>query len=110
MTTDRQLPPRADAFQDRLAEVGAGNARPELSHQSRGRPLSEAEDALAGAMMEIYADGASDVPALAAALAERGIVAPISGRTDWDAPLVAEELAAINADMDEAYRENGFGA
>ena len=111
MSSDREITTAPkDAFNDRLAQVGQGNARPELGHQSRGRPLSEAEAGLADAMMAIYADGTHDPAALAEALVERGIAAPRSGRTDWDVDLLADELAALNADLDAAYAENGFGA
>ena len=33
-----------------------------------------------------------------------------SGRPDWTAETLAAELQAINADLDAAYLENGFGA
>ena len=43
--------------------------------------------------------------------AEKGVVAPKSGRTDWtEELLLAEELAAINAELDAAYAEAGYGA
>jgi len=42
-------------------------------------------------------------------LTERGVVAPGSGSSDWTAESVAEELVALNADLDRAYEENGFG-
>ncbi len=100
----------SDAFKDRLAEAQAATGRPELAHQSVGRPVTAAEQALADAMMEIYGSGVTDMDALARGLAERGVPAPVSGRTDWDAALLAEELAAANASLDAAYAENGYGA
>lgn len=101
---------KPDAFKAVLAAARHEAGRPELAHQSLGRPLSDAEDALAGALMEIYAGGAAGAAEVAAALTERGIAAPSSGRTEWTARSVAAELAALNADLDAAYAENGFGA
>ena len=43
-------------------------------------------------------------------LTERGFAAPVSGRTDWTADLVHDELVAINAALDAAYAEHGYGA
>nr|WP_319248536.1 recombinase-like helix-turn-helix domain-containing protein [uncultured Celeribacter sp.] len=99
-----------DAFKDRLSQQAHDTSRPALAHQSRGRDLTEAETALAEAMMEVYGTGVTGAEALAAGLAEKGVKAPISGRTDWTADLIASELSAINADLDAAYQEHGYGA
>ncbi|GIX13358.1 MAG: hypothetical protein KatS3mg118_1317 [Paracoccaceae bacterium] len=77
---------------------GGGGTDP--ARQTLGRPLDPAEEALADALMEIYATGTHDFARVAAALAEAGVRAPRSGRTDWTEALLAEELAAINADLD----------
>ena len=98
-----------DAFTDRLSQRARDAGRP-LAHQSAGRALSAAESALADALMEIYRTGEHDFAAVARALSDRGVVAPISGRKDWDEALLAAELSAINADLDAAYAENGYGA
>lgn len=99
-----------DAFKDRLSQRAQDTSRPALAHQSRGRDLTETETALAEAMMEVYGSGVTDAAGLAAGLADKGVIAPISGRSDWTAELLAEELAAINADLDAAYLEHGYGA
>ncbi|PVH28671.1 recombinase-like helix-turn-helix domain-containing protein [Pararhodobacter oceanensis] len=99
-----------DAFKDRLSQRAQDTTRPALAHQSRGRALSEAEQALASAMMEIMGAGEQDFGKLAGELAARGLVAPVSGRKDWDQDLLAQELAAVNADLDAAYEEHGYGA
>lgn len=99
-----------DAFKDRLSERARDTSRPALAHQSRGRDLTEAEAALATALMEVYGTGEHDFAKVAEALGQKGIVAPMSGRSDWTETLLAEELAAINADMDAAYTEHGYGA
>ena len=99
-----------DAFKDRLSERARDTGRPALAHQSRGRELSTEEAALAEALMTIYADGVHDFAQVASELGRRAVVAPISGRTDWSADLLGAELAAINADLDAAYAEHGYGA
>lgn len=99
-----------DAFKDRLSQRARDTSRPALAHQSRGRPLSEGEAALAAAMMQIMGAGERDFAAVAAGLKARGVVAPVSGRQDWDLALLEAELTALNADLDAAYARNGYGA
>lgn len=99
-----------DAFKDRLSERARDTSRPALAHQSRGRALSEAEAALATALMEIFGAGVHDFAQVAAELSARKLAAPVSGRTDWSLALLTEELVAINADLDAAYAEHGYGA
>lgn len=99
-----------DAFKDRLSQRALDTSRPALAHQTRGRAPSEAEMALATAMMAIMGAGVHDFAEVAAGLAARGVVAPVSGRSDWDLALLEAELAAINADFDAAYLEHGYGA
>lgn len=101
---------QSDAFKDRLAEAQAATGRPELAHQSLGRAVSEAEQALASAMMEIYGAGAASLAEVAEKLTERGLAAPASGNKVWDAASLEAELKAINESLDDAYATNGFGA
>lgn len=105
--TGKQL---IDAFKDRLSQRARDTSRPALAHQSCGRPLTEDEVALADAMMTIMSTGAQDFAAVAEALRQRGIRAPVSGRTDWNLDLLQSELVALNADLDAAYAEHGYGA
>ncbi len=99
-----------DVFKDRLSRGLRDSTLPPLAHQSRGRALDERERALAEAMMEIYGAGEHDFDAVARQLAERGVVAPRSGRTDWTRALLADELAATNAEFDALYKSKGYGA
>lgn len=99
-----------DAFTDRLSQRARDTSRPALAHQSLGRALSETEAALAAAMMEIMGTGQHDVAVIARDLARRGVAAPVSGRSDWTAELLVDELAAINRALDAAYAEHGYGA
>ena len=100
---------RNDAFRQRIAAADGAADKP-LKHQSLGRPLSADEAALADALMAIYGEGLRDFADVAAALTARGVKAPASGRTDWDVALMEAELTALNADLDAAYREAGYGA
>lgn len=100
---------KPDAFKARMAGARA-SGRPELANQCRGRALTEAEERLADALMEAYADGANVEEAVAAALAAKGVLRPSSEKPDWTADNLAAELKSLNADLDAAYQENGFGA
>jgi len=99
-----------DAFKDRLSQRARDTSRPALAHGSRGRALSAPEQALADALMEIMGARQHDFTAVAAALADRGITAPVSGRKDWDLALLTAELTALNADFDTVYADHGYGA
>jgi hypothetical protein len=101
---------RVDAFKDRLSQRARDTSRPALAHQCRGRALAPAEAALAETLMAIYGTGTHDHAAVAQALTTKGIAAPRSGRSDWTEALLAEELQAINAELDAAYAEHGYGA
>jgi hypothetical protein len=100
----------SDAFKDRLSERARDTGRPALANQCRGRPLTPAEEGFADALMAIYGTGEHDFAAVAKELARRAVAAPVSGRTDWDLALLEAELKAINADLDAAYAEAGYGA
>ncbi len=99
-----------DAFKDRLSQRAFDTGRPGLEHQCRGRELDERENALADALMAIYATGEHDFSAVAQHLAEKGVIAPRSGRTDWTEELLNEELVATNRELDAAYEAHGYGA
>lgn len=98
---------RPDAFKAVMAASQQG--RQALAHQSLGREATPEEEAFADALMRIYARGVSGPEGVAAALSEEGVVSPVSGKTNWTAENVAADLAALNADLDKAYEQNGFG-
>lgn len=106
METDTKRP---DAFREMMAAAQA-SGRPELAHQSLSRALTSDEDAFAEALMAIYADGTSGEVAVAEALNAKNVARPSSGNADWTAENLARELHALNADLDAAYQDNGFGA
>lgn len=97
-----------DAFKDRLSRNLSGTI--DLGRQCQGRPLDDRERALAEALMSIYATPEHDFEAVASRLREMSVMAPRSGRTDWDRALLADELAATNAELDAAYEAQGYGA
>lgn len=99
-----------DAFKDRLSQRARDTSRPALAHQSRGRALTEAEAGFAAALMDIYRTGTQDFGAVAAELSRRAVAAPRSGSVDWSVSLLEAELSGINADLDAAYAEHGYGA
>lgn len=99
-----------DAFTDRLSQRARDTGRADLALQCQGRPLTAAEDALATALMDIYRAGEHDFDKVAQALTDRGVTAPKSGAAQWTRDLLAQELSAINAELDAAYAENGYGA
>lgn len=100
---------RQDAFKAVMAAASSDLGRADLPHQSLGRQLTPEEDALADALMEIYATGISGADAVAVALTERGVRCPSSGKSDWTAQSTARELADLNSNLDAAYEESGFG-
>ena len=99
-----------DAFKDRLSQRARDTSRPALAHQSRGRALTQAEADFAAALMDVYRTGTHDFAAVAAELSRRAIVAPRSGAAEWSVALLKAELAGINAELDAAYAEHGYGA
>lgn len=81
-----------------------------LDTQSRGRELTKPEQDFAVALESVFAQGVHDMKNVAGALTRAGVTAPGSGDTHWDIETLASELTAINASLDEAFKENGYGA
>lgn len=108
--TNQNKVERPDAFKARMATAQSEFGKPELARQCQGRPLTDEETDFAEALMAIYAEGISDQAFVAAALQTREIPMPSSSKTDWSKETLATELQRLNADLDQAYLENGFGA
>jgi hypothetical protein len=81
-----------------------------LAHQSRGRPLTEAEAALAAALEKVFRSGEQNFEAVARALERDGVRRPSGTTGPWTAAVLEQELSQINASLDDAYAENGIGA
>lgn len=83
---------------------------PALRHQSRGRPMTDAEIALAADLEEIYARGVHDFEAVVAELNAKDTARPSGEAGAWSLAVFEAELKAINASHDAAHAENGIGA
>lgn len=81
-----------------------------LDVQSRGRALTETEQAFADALEAIFADSIHDMEGVAEALSATSVVAPIAGGTSWTLDLLQSELSAVNESLDKAFDESGYGA
>ncbi len=81
-----------------------------LDTQSRGRELTADEQAFADALEAIFKEGTHDMDAVAAALSAGNVKAPGDGSTSWTQNSLLAELEAINASLDAAHEENGYGA
>jgi hypothetical protein len=83
---------------------------PRLAHQSRSRPLTDAEQALAAALEAAFAAGTHEFAAVAAALQAKGIARPSGSIEPWSLDTLETELATINASLDAQYASHGIGA
>jgi hypothetical protein len=81
-----------------------------LETQSRGRELSALEQEFAQALEKIFDQNIHQMEQVAQALSATGTTAPTTGETQWDLKSLERELGAINASLDEAFEENGYGA
>lgn len=99
-----------DIFREKIAAEIACEKSAKLAHQSLGRPLSEAEGALADALLAIYTEGFTTPEAVAKKLTANQVAVPSSGGVVWTAELLHSELKRLNQDLDEAYQQQGSGA
>jgi len=81
-----------------------------LAHQSRGRPLTAIETALAEALERAFRTGEQNFEEVARALERDGVKRPSGASGPWSAAVLEQELSQINASLDAAYAENGIGA
>ena len=81
-----------------------------LAHQSRGRPFTELETALATALEKIFRTGEQDFEAVAHALQRDGVKRPSGASEPWTAAALEQELSQINSSLDAAYEQHGIGA
>ena len=76
-----------------------------LATQARRRPLTDVEHAFATALEAIYATGVHDCGKVADELNARKAARPSGSREAWNSEAVLNELATINASLDEAYAQ-----
>jgi hypothetical protein len=89
---------------------GMSDIHSRLKHQSLGRPLAPEERALADALEAIFRTGTQDFEEVARALERDRVKRPSGAVGAWTAAVLEEELARINASLDQAYAQNGIGA
>lgn len=83
---------------------------PALKTQSKGRPITSEEAALADALEQIYRTGCHDFAQVADRLNEMGVPRPSGEAGGWSLDVFEAELKAINASHDAAHAAHGFGA
>ena len=99
-----------DVFRDKVTAFSRSADGQSRARQSLGRDMSSQEEALADALMQIYADGIHDPDAVADSL-NRLAVPLVSGKAGtWTADLLHRELQSLNADLDAAYEKNGHAS
>ena len=81
-----------------------------LARQSLPRAVTDAEMALAAGLEQIFKSGVGDFDQVATLLQQNGIQPPSATQGPWTLQLLHDELARINASMDEAYRAGGASA
>jgi hypothetical protein len=99
----------AESFNWMESTAAKAAARP-LDTQSRGRNLNNKEQEFADALEEIFKSGTHDMNEVALKLSDAGITSPLDGKTDWTNATLQKVLETINASLDEAHQENGYGA
>ena len=99
----------AEAFNWMESPAAQAAARP-LDVQSRGRKLNANEQEFADALETVFATGVHDMDEVALKLIETGVISPMDGGSDWTATTLHKVLETINASLDEAHQENGYGA
>lgn len=82
----------------------------ELRDQSRGRDLTKAVAIFATALEAIYATGVHDFQNVVTALNTGAEPLPSGRPGPWTLQSFEAELREINASLDAAYAEHGFGA
>ena len=97
-----------DVFRDKVTAFSNSADGQSRARQSLGREMSSQEEALADALMQIYADGIHDPDAVADSLNRLGVPLASGKATTWTATLLKSELQALNAEFDEAYEKSGY--
>lgn len=78
-----------------------------LGRQALGRSLTASEAELARALEAIFASGEHDLEKVARLLEQKSVKRPSGSAGGWTVDVLGQELARINASLDEAYAANG---
>jgi len=93
-----------------MCDKVTAEARARLAHQALGRPLLPLERDLARALEEIFASGQHDLGVAVKLLQEKGVKRPSGAAGTWSVAVLEQELAQINASLDEAYASGATAA
>ena len=90
-----------------MAVVSDAEFRAALGRQALGRSLTAAENELASVLEAIFQSGEHDLSKVAALLEAKDVKRPSGAAGAWSLAVLEQELAGINAWLDEAYAANG---
>jgi len=90
-----------------MAVVPDGELHKVLGRQALGRSLTAIETELARALEAIFASGEHDLEKVARLLEQKSVKRPSGSAGVWTVDALGQELARINASLDEAYIANG---
>jgi len=90
-----------------MAVVSDAEFRAALGRQALGRSLTTSERDLASALEAIFHSGEHDLSKVAGLLEAKGVKRPSGSAGAWSQDVLGQELARINASLDEAYAANG---
>jgi hypothetical protein len=90
-----------------MAVVPDAEFRAALGRQALGRSLTTSEKDFALALEAIFHSGEHDLAKAVELLEAKGVKRPSGWAGAWSLDVLAQELARINASLDEAYAANG---
>jgi hypothetical protein len=90
-----------------MAVVSDAEFRAALGRQALGRSLTAGERDFASALEAIFQSGEHDLSKVAPLLEAKGVKRPSGSAGPWSLDVLWQELARINASLDEAYVANG---
>ena len=90
-----------------MAAVSDAEFRAALGRQALGRSLTGGERDFALALEAIFQSGEHDLANVVRLLEAKGVKRPSGSASAWSLDVFGQELARINASLDEAYAANG---
>jgi hypothetical protein len=90
-----------------MAVVSDAEFRAALGRQALGRSLTAGERDFALALEAIFQSGEHDLVKVVQLLQAKGVKRPSGAAGAWSVDVLGQELARINASLDEAYAANG---
>lgn len=90
-----------------MAVASDAGFRADLGRQALGRSLTAGEKDFALALEAIFQAGEHDLAKVVHLLEAKGIKRPSGAVGAWSLDVLGQELARINASLDDAYAANG---